>query len=48
MKHDCDKCKHLESDECEDCSNLSDQGCSCHLSPPCGFCVGNKFEEVQE
>ena len=31
-----------------DCRDMRDEGygCSCHLSPPCGFCVSMTAEEV--
>ena len=46
MVYDCNKCKHLDTDECNGCSNLSgDRHCACHLNPPCGFCENLKYEE---
>ena len=48
MRHDCTKCKHENSEVCDDCSNISGEGCSCHLNPPCGYCVDNHFEEKEK
>ena len=42
---DCDKCKHQDTDVCDDCSVILMDGCSCHINPPCSFCEGNLFEE---
>ena len=46
----CSFCKHEENtnNECDSCSVLSDdpymQGCSCHINPPCAYCVDSHFE----
>lgn len=44
---DCNKCIHLETDVCIDCSiyNRFDDSCSCHINPPCSMCENCKFEE---
>lgn len=37
--------KYGESDECDGCSISSiDRGCSCHINPPCSYCVDSHFE----
>jgi len=48
MDCDCNTCIHDGNDEvCSECSQLDDDlsGCSCHISPPCSYCVGNQYEE---
>jgi len=43
----CDFCAHLETDRCDDCSCIDGElCCSCHIAPPCSFCVGNGFEVI--
>lgn len=47
---DCGFCTHEGDEEfCEDCSLIEgmQHGCSCHINPPCGFCVGLKFEPTE-
>lgn len=42
----CKKCKYENSDECIECSHFNyDHSCSCHIHPPCSYCVNSKFEE---
>jgi hypothetical protein len=44
-RRDCRFCIHkAKGEECDGCSNPSDASCSCHLNPPCSFCVDNHFE----
>jgi len=47
MLIDCNKCKHQETEVCEDCSVSYDMyaQCTCHINPPCGFCENCRFEE---
>jgi hypothetical protein len=46
---DCKKCEHNETDICDECSmNNEDTVCSCHINPPCSFCVGLLYEEKME
>jgi len=47
FEYDCNECKHQGSEECEECTNLDDRCCSCHIAPPCSYCVGNNFEEKE-
>ena len=45
---DCNTCKHQDTDICDECSGTWDpleQGCSCHIDPPCSYCVENLYEE---
>jgi hypothetical protein len=46
---DCSICKHEDTDACDDCTTMTDDGtgCSCHFNPPCGYCEGNNFEEKE-
>lgn len=49
MDHDCNTCAHNGDDEyCDECSNLWNACCSCHIAPPCSFCVNNLYEEIQK
>ena len=32
-------------DHCEGCTALTYSGRSCHINPPCSFCVGYLYEE---
>ena len=43
---DCSFCEHGEDEKyCEDCTIAdTDYCCSCHINPPCSYCVGSKFE----
>lgn len=46
----CEDCRHYEYDEiCSGCSNYDYGdgvvGCSCHLNPPCSYCVDLKYED---
>ncbi len=43
----CSDCKHEDTDIYDNCSMLTDEGCSCHISPPCYFCVNLNFEEKE-
>lgn len=47
-KTKCSECKHVGNDfYCEyvNCSNLwHGASCKCHINPPCGVCLNNKFE----
>lgn len=48
MDYDCKRCINRENEEvCSECSVNDDDyaGCSCHLNPPCNFCVNNLYEE---
>ncbi len=36
-----------DTDMCDECSVLTREGCSCHIAPPCGYCVGKLFEEIE-
>lgn len=43
---DCDKCINQGNDEiCDECSALEGECCSCHINPPCSYCVNLRFEE---
>ena len=44
---DCNFCiyQHGDNVECDDCSVYDgERGCSCHINPPCSFCIDNHFE----
>lgn len=50
MAIDCKTCVHFDDDDfCEDCtvSDL-DRGCTCFICPPCSYCVGSLYEEVEK
>jgi len=40
--------EHTEDDLCNDCSALSEEGCSCHLNPPCTFCENLLYIDINE
>jgi hypothetical protein len=43
---DCGECLHEGTDECDECSiEYGNNGCACHINPPCSFCTDLKFEE---
>jgi len=48
----CDRCilENSEDNEiCDDCSRADGSGeCTCHVIPPCSFCVDDKYEEKSE
>lgn len=50
----CIGCIHdLGTDEeydkfCIDCSRTEDTSCTCHISPPCGVCENDLYEEVED
>ena len=48
----CDGCILQNEDDneiCDDCSrNDVDIECTCHISPPCSFCVNDKYEKKSE
>ena len=46
-EYNCEKCKHQETDVCDECSKHWGQGCSCHINPPCSYCVEMQFEEEE-
>ena len=43
---DCSFCKHEDDEKyCKGCTIAdADHCCSCHINPPCSYCVGSKFE----
>lgn len=43
---DCSFCQHEgDEDYCDGCTIADwETSCSCHINPPCGKCVGSKFE----
>lgn len=43
--YDCKTCIHDNTDICDDCSVNGDGGCSCHINPPCSFCVNIAYEQ---
>jgi hypothetical protein len=45
MRYNCGNCENENTIECDDCSILDGEGCSCHINPPCGFCENNHYEE---
>lgn len=45
MTVDCGLCKYRNTDICLECTVWNDEGCSCHISPPCSTCVNSKFED---
>lgn len=49
MRVRCEDCLHEgKEDICEVCSNNSGDEyaqCSCHINPPCSYCVELKYEE---
>jgi hypothetical protein len=49
MIYTCEKCKHHETEVCDECSNRDgDMECSCHINPPCNFCGNLKYEEIED
>lgn len=41
----CDMCLYQDTETCEECTEVQDDSCRCHIAPPCAFCEGNAFEE---
>ena len=43
----CSSCIHdgNEDGQCDDCSRITDEECSCHINPPCSYCEHNHYEE---
>ena len=47
MKPDCKLCAYYDTEECESCSVYdNDRECSCHINPPCAYCMDNRYEEA--
>lgn len=48
----CMLCKHfgkaVSSEICANCSvnKFEDSCCSCHINPPCSYCIELQFEEI--
>lgn len=43
---DCRTCINEDTDICGDCSVYRHEGgCSCHINPPCSFCVDLLYEQ---
>lgn len=42
----CCTCKNFDTEICDECSIsiYSDGCCSCHIHPPCSYCVNLKYE----
>lgn len=45
MKFNCHNCKNENTEACDECSANSDECCSCHVNPPCSYCVNSLYEE---
>jgi len=47
MVESCEGCRyeHIDHEDCEECSVLTDEQCSCHINPPCNKCVTNFYVE---
>lgn len=51
MYYNCEKCKNKDTEICEECSVPKHDilgGCSCHINPPCSFCIDLKYIEIDD